>query len=232
MNAYPVKHGRLLRSDNTISPPLSTRTYKHLVQIPNFPQLCTLWPWTPNLKGNHVLGRFFRTKRRYSGSRTDLRTKPASVGEASRNNDKSWPTTPLSTRHRSRLSRRQVHRPRLTKIMEFFAVGGPSTAPSPAAALPATPTTFQPTKRKSSTSGWSDLSTSKDSDSSDSSSTSSDQDNQHTAVTPAEPPPDASNRARKRRPRPPAMKGENCRLSVREFVGMLRSLGVRGSGGK
>lgn len=139
--------------------------------------------------------------------------------------------------------------------MEFFAVGGPSTAPPLAAA--STPTTMprpkrQPSKaRNADVTGSSDLSTSRDGDDSSSSSdnnSESDDDDEDDDV--GRPPnlavefpsgrPDPSGigvardrshacRAsmRRRRPRPPAAKGKECRLSVREFVGMLRSLGVR-----
>lgn len=160
-----------------------------------------------------------------------------------------------------------MYAPRLTKIFDYFAVGGPSTAPRPAAS--STALTASPTPKKKKTKADDDADASDLSDPSttgDSGSNSSRSSGEHggdttktvsrSRASPAKSPTASERRgdggrdrryfppgasqprgattnsssARRRRPRQPGVRGKECRLSVREFVGMLRSLGVSGKG--
>lgn len=139
----------------------------------------------------------------------------------------------------------QVYAPRLSKMFKFFAVGGGSTVPrlepSQAQALP--PASGLPLKKTNPEADRSDTSESSDSWSSSSEEGEEEEDRDgvtgatggdgsRTSLEVLQPQGNVSVACngpfRKRKPRPPAMREKERRLSAREFVGMLRSLGVRG----
>lgn len=132
--------------------------------------------------------------------------------------------------------RRQAYASRLAKIFEFFAVGGSATV-SWLGASPETPASaislpLDKTKHKADdtdTSGSSSDSWSSSEDGDDATVADGDGARPLSEALPQRY--GACSLSRKRRPRPPAVKGKERRLSAREFVGMLYSLGVRRAAG-
>lgn len=133
-------------------------------------------------------------------------------------------------------------------MFDFFVVGEPSTVPRRGASREPLATPGSPALKKKTKPEADDADTS--GSSSDSWSSSEDGDDDDVGPAAASAPTlgggdglravsealpaqsnDGSSSCKRRPPRPPATKGKERRLSAREFVGMLRSLGVRGGGG-